>query len=112
MRNGDINKVEQAKNRPIYKAILLQIKEHIIQFDILFVRMKSHDRQGTINRVCATDNVPAMLSKEVAKTYASIEGPKITKKKMLLSKTEMLTSKETRTLTFLLIFINDATHHA
>ena len=85
---------------------------HIVQFDILLVRMKSHDRQGTVNRICATDDIPIVLSKNVTKTYASIEGPNITKKKMLLSKTEMLTSKETRTLTFLLIFINVATHHA
>lgn len=112
VRNGDVDEVEQAKNRPIYKAAPLQMKQHIVQFDILFVRMKSHDRQGTVNRICATDDIPILLSKEVAKTYASIEGPNITKKKMLLSKTEMLTSKETRTLTFLLIFINVATHHA
>ena len=112
MRNGDINEVEQAKNRPVYKTDPLQIKRHIVQFDILFVRMKSNDRQGTVYRICATNDIPVMLSKEVTKTYASIEGPNTTKKKMLLSKTEMLTSKETRTLTFLLIFINVATHHA
>ena len=42
--------------------------------------------------------------------YANIEGPKTTKKKILHSKIEMLTSKEIRIFILMLTFINIATH--